>query len=146
MRKIKIWLMILWVCFWAPVLLAQSSELSEKEYLKRVAQSPLTFKISKEKSEEVWAKIQSWLVKYSPTKIRVVSEYTIETDEPVFDWIELDFGYSVSKVPMGEEIEISISCKASKKYKSAKEKAKRNAQILAHYVLTGELIDKFITK
>ena len=113
----------------------------ELAYLERVMACPLTFVIPANETELTWGRIQGFLGKYSSMKIQTVTEYVIETYNPVES--EVDFGYSIVRTPVEEGVEIAIRCVTGNMF--CRREADLNAHILAHYARTGEIIPKFIT-
>jgi hypothetical protein len=79
-----------------------SARLSEEEitYLERAWGTPLVFTAPKEEAEEIWGRIQSFIGRYSSTKIRIVTDYVIETYEPIGFF---DYGYHAVRTPKGDD-------------------------------------------
>jgi len=121
-----------------------------QSYVTRAEQSPLTFKVSKEREEEVWGRIQSFIAKYSSMKIQVATDYVIETYNPskieVRDpkWPGANFGYEAIKTPMGDEVEFEVKCVTGDPSKYYELIAGYNAHYLAHYALTGEIKEEAV--
>lgn len=115
----------------------------EIDYLAKVEAQPLTFRIPAAQSNDAWGRIQSWIGRFSIyMKIKTVSDYVIETERPGF-WT----AYSASRAPMGEQVEFTVRCwQNNHSVFDAQDYAKRNAQILAYYAVTGEVMEKFIKK
>lgn len=120
-------------------------------YVERAMQMPLTFKVSREKEEEVWGRIQSFIAKYSSMKIQIATDYIIETHNPT-KTIELNpkYGYKAIKTVVGNEVEFKVECFAGETdlgkagYKFNQMKADHNAHILACYALTGEIEEEAV--
>lgn len=114
----------------------------EQAYMSAVMATPLTVLVAKDDTEDAWGRAQSWLGKYSSMKIQVVSDYVIETYNPTGS--SVDFGYNVTKTPMGDACEIAVRCGSSNMF--AGEAAETNAHILAYYIKTGICNPKFIVQ
>ena len=121
-----------------------------QSYVMRAKQTPLTFKVPKEKEEEVWGRIQSFIAKYSSMKIQVATDYVVETYNPLKieindpKWPGVNFGYGAVKTPMGDEIEFEVKYSVSDSSGYYKLIAGYNAHFLAHYALTGEIEEETI--
>lgn len=121
-----------------------------QSYVTRAKQTPLTFKVPKEKEEEVWGRIQSFIAKYSSMKIQIATDYVIETYNPskieVGDpkWPGANFGYGAVKTPMGDEVEFEVKCISGEPGGWYKLCADKNAHYLAYYALTGEIEDEVV--
>lgn len=140
MKKTIILLAIVFLavaCFVPPV--ATTPE--EADYLARVNAQPLTFRVPAAQSNDAWGRIQSWIGRFSIyLKIKTVSDYVIETENPSLMGIWT--AYSASRAPMGEQVEFTIRGWTSGL--NSQDDAKQNGHILAYYAATGELIEKFI--
>ncbi len=134
---------ILWSLFLimscAPAIIAPSNT-EERIYLQNVESFPLKFIISKKEAPDAWGRAQSWVAQYSSMKIQVLSDYVIQTYNPE----GLRYGYYVTKTPMGDDVEIKVEGITGNMFN--KDKAERNARILAYYIKTGKLIPKFISQ
>ena len=136
-----IWFLII-VIFTSCTLTPDPTTLEEQAYIDAVMNTPLVFSIPKEREEEVWGRIQSWIGRYSSMKIQSVSDYVIETYNPSSG--EVDFGYSAIKTIVDDNVEFEVICSCGNMF-SGKE-AKINAHILAYFALTGEVDPKFIVR
>ena len=123
-------------------------------YIKKAMQTPLTFKVPREKEEEVWGRIQSFIAKYSSMKIQVATDYVIETYNPT-KTTELNpkYGYKAIKTFIGNEVEFKVECFAGETvlrtnagYKYNQMKADHNAHIFACYALTGEIEEEAVRR
>jgi hypothetical protein len=115
---------------------------AEEEYLSKVMQAPLEFSIPKDKSEEVWGRIQSFIGRYSSMKIQVATDYVLQTYNPQESAV--DFGYYANRTPQGDEVGFEVRCICGNMF-SGKDRD-RNAHILAHYAQTGEIIPRLISQ
>ncbi len=123
-------------------------------YVQRAIKIPLTFKVSREKEEEVWGRIQSFIAKYSSMKIQIATDYVIETYNPTkTDEYDPKFGYKAIKTFIEDKVEFKVECfagesglnsNAGNKYNEFK--ADHNAHILACYALTGKIEEKAVMK
>jgi len=135
----------------------------QQEYAGLVRAFPLSFEVSKQKAEEAWGRAVSWVGENSRMRIRVVSDYVVETASPNSTSGYMDnlpgYGYTVTRSPKGQAHVFNVKCDhgwwnyvgkerwATKNIKRKIENAELNAHILAHYIKSGEmpypeLIDK----
>ena len=121
-----------------------------QKYVARANQTPLTFKVPKEKEEEVWGRIQSFIAKHSSMKIQIATDYVIETYNPLKielsdpEWPGANFGYEAIKTPMGDEVEFEVKCFSGEPGGWYKWCADKNAHYLAYYALTGEVEEEVV--
>ena len=109
--------------------------------LARAMATPLTFTVPKDKSDEAWGRVNSFIVKYSTMKVQTVSDYIIQTYNPIDNFHA--WGYTANRMTQGDAVEISVTCT----YAWGHEKtATRNAHILALYAVTGELDETLISR
>lgn len=119
-------------------------------YVTKAKQTPLTFKVPKEKEEEVWGRIQSFIAKYSSMKIQIATDYIVETYNPLKievgdpKWPGANFGYEAVKTPMGNEVEFEVKCSTGDPSKYYERIANHNAHVLAYYALTGEIEEEAV--
>jgi len=130
---------ILWVYSCVSTMRTPTSN-EERIYLQNVESFPLRFVISKNEAGDAWGRAQSWIGRYSNMKIQVLSDYVIQTYNPREG--SLNYGYYVTKTPVGENVEINVECISGNMFN--KNKALRNARILAYYIKTGKLMTQFI--
>jgi len=116
-------------------------------YIEKAERTPLTFRVPKEKEEEVWGRIQSFIAKYSSMKIQMATDYVIETHNPTKTNASFNpkYGFKAIKTLIGDMVEFKVECVAGETdlekagYKYNQMKADHNAHILAYYALTGEM-------
>jgi len=108
---------------------------AEKVYIEKVKSFPLEFTIPASEAEEAWGRAQSFIGRFSSMKLQIVTDYVIQTYNPPSGTV--DFGYYVTKTPIGDSVKISVQCVTGNMF--AWEDAKLNAHILAYYIATGEL-------
>jgi len=118
----------------------------ESEYLGRVDNMPTEFRLAKVEAEDAWGRALSWIGKYSSMKIQNATDYTIATYNPDGNVFNVQYGYSITKAPMGDSVEISVVCTFDPPALVIKSDAKRNAQILGLYMKSGEVMWKFIKR
>lgn len=113
----------------------------EDQYLNEVKNFPLEFYVSKEEVNNAWGRAQSWIARFSDMKIQTVTECVIQTYNPTGD-IGGQWGYYVTKTPIEDKFQISVRCIGSNPFLVSNQKL--NAHILAYYIKTGILQEKFI--
>jgi hypothetical protein len=111
----------------------------EKVYLERAMAQPLTFTVKTEDSNRLWGMAQAFVGKYASMKTQSVSDYVIETYNPV----ESRFGYRVIRTPKKDGDEFSITCLYTMFLDNSGE---QNAHIFAHYLLTEEIVERLIRR
>lgn len=107
----------------------------QSDYLVKIRQFPLEFEMPKEQVEEAWGRAQSFIGRYSSMKLQIVTDYVIQTYNPV--GIGAEFGYYVTKTPMGVMVQFTVQCNVNNSLLN--DHAMDNAHILASYIKTGEL-------
>lgn len=107
----------------------------EQTYLEKARAFPLEFTILKSEADEAWGRAQSWVGKFSSMKLQIATDFVIQTYNPGFT--DVDFGYYVTKTPMGDNVQITVKCITGNWFCGTD--AKTNAHILAYYIKTGEL-------
>ena len=105
--------------------------------LARAMATPLTFTVPKDKSDEAWGRVNSFIARYSTMKIQTASDYIIQTYNPTDKFNA--YGYTANRMTKGDAVEISVDCVYVESYQK---QAIRNAHLLAHYAATGELVDE----
>lgn len=116
----------------------------ERGYMEEVKLMPTTFIVSKEQADEVWARGQGFIGKYSGMKIQVATDSHIGTYNPTSS--HSYYGYSLNKMLIGDEVEFQVICTQSTNLGTSGQVAMRNAQILAYFMKTGIKYDSFINK
>jgi hypothetical protein len=137
---------------------AEPATQEERDYIAKVMREPTdpggnrfissatTFTVPTSGAPEAWARAQSFVAKYSSMKIQLVNDFLIDTYNPSKVTLAFNYGYNVVKTPMpGDKVEIVVSCTHNQGLLSS-DNAARNAKILAHYMKTGELNPRFITR
>ena len=112
----------------------------EKDYIGRVTAHPLTFTVAKEDSDRLWAMAQAFIGKHSSMKIETISDYILETYNPY----GTRYGYRIVRSPKGDDVEFEVTCLYDNEF--TVKSARQNAHILAHYLTTGEIIPRLITR
>lgn len=113
---------------WSPLL---CQEKINPAYIDKVMTYPLTFSIPKEKSDEVWGRINMFILKYGDAKIQVASEFIIQSQDAR---LISEFGYQAARAPRNDSVEIVVACWAPALAKMAE----INSHTLAYYAVTGE--------
>lgn len=108
----------------------------KQAYLERVKSFPLEFTIAWSEADEAWARAQSFIGKFSPTRLQIVTNFVIQTYEPM--GCSDDYGYSIIKTPMGDKFQIIVECTTGNTL--MRPYADTNAHILAYYIKTGEFL------
>jgi len=111
-----------------------------RAYLARAMQASLTFTVPKERSDEVWSLVNSFIAHYSSMKVQTASDYIISTYNP--DAI-YNYGYSATRAIRADGIEFAVMC-FSGGNPPVQRISNQNAHILALYLQTGELRPEFI--
>jgi len=114
----------------------------EQMYLEKAKAFPLEFTIPKSQADEAWGRAQSFIGRFSSMKLQTVTDFVIQTYNPISP--NVDFGYYVTKTPMGDKVQITVQCNVGNIFSGAD--ANTNAHILAYYIKTGELVPRLIAK
>jgi hypothetical protein len=109
----------------------------EQTYLEKAKAFPLEFTIPKSEADEAWGRAQSFIGRFSSMKLQTVTDFVIQTYNPGSG--DVDFGYYVTKTPMGDKVQITVQCNTGNMFAGAD--ANTNAHILAYYIKTGELVN-----
>lgn len=121
----------------------------QKQYLERVRTFASEFKVPNNSAEEMWGRAQVFVNKYSLMKIRAVSNYIIQTEDPphvetVIGAVagdDLGFGYSFSRSPGKDSTMFTLRCHANNGLASGVEVcADDNEHFASFYMQTGEEI------
>ncbi|MDP8227154.1 MAG: hypothetical protein P9L89_05900 [Candidatus Celaenobacter polaris] len=108
----------------------------DKAFCAKAAACPLELIISKDKAEEAWSRAHTWIAKYSSMKIQTVTDYILQTYNPVDRAFPIIYAYSLTKTLMGSEVQITIECFSNNRF--ATRQTSHNAHLLAYYIKTGE--------
>jgi len=112
----------------------------EQTYLAKAMPFPLEFTIPKGEADEAWGRAQSFIGRYSSMKLQIATDFILQTYNPS----GIDFGYYVTKTPMGDNVQITVRGLTDSWFAVAA--ANKNAHILAYYIKTGELIPRLIAQ
>lgn len=115
----------------------------DREYGNRVMMSPLSFSVANDKVDDLWGKAQVWITQYGSMKIQTVTDYIIQTYTAVGGYVPR-YGYSITKTPMGDNCQISITCQSNNMF--SKKQVFQNAHVLSHYLQTGEFRAHFVSR
>lgn len=132
-------LIFITACSFAP---RQAVTPEEAAYLSRAMATPLIFRLSLDRSDEAWGRIQSFIGRFSSMKLQIATDYVIETYNPAGSSVL--FGYSATRTDLPDECEIEVRCMYSNTFTG--NDAIQNAHILALYALTGELMPRLIRR
>ena len=119
----------------------QSITPQEIKYRNKAFTYPTTFTVPTSNAEESWARAQSFVAQYSTMKIQTVTQYILQTYTPTRT---MEWGYNVTRSPIGDKTQFSVQGFAGNMFDG--KLANRNASILAYYMATGELQERFITR
>jgi len=140
--KVKISAIILSILFLSFCISAPKMTPQEEAYINDVLNTPLTFTVAKDDSEETWGRIQSFVGKYSSMKLQTATDFVLQTYNPTGSVPR--YGYTATKTPMGDEVEFQVDCTYCNMF--TRKEAIQNAHILAYYALTGEVNPRFVHK
>jgi len=104
-----------------------------EEKFKQVQNFPLIFNVPKVEEYDAWGRAQSFVGKYSPMKIQIVSDFIIDTYNPT----EGRRGYNIVKTPVKDSIEFTVEVTLGKF--ADREIAINEAHACAYYIKTGNL-------
>jgi len=111
-----------------------SQEKYDSGFMAKMDKAPLVFSVPNDKSDEVWKRINFFITEFSMIKIKVATEFIIETNNP---GTMGEFAYSASRTTKGDSVEFKVKCIAPA---GSEKLADRNAHVLAYYAATGESI------
>jgi hypothetical protein len=111
-----------------------SQQKDDSGFMSKMDKAPLVFSVPKDKSDEVWKRINFFISEYSMTKIQVATDILVETNIP---GKMSEFGYSASRTAKGDTVEFKVKCSGPA---GSEKLADRNAHVLAYYAATGETI------
>lgn len=118
----------------------------QQAFVYRAMQQPIPVVVAKDKAEEAWGRIQSFIAQYADMKIQIATDYVIETYNPLHH----EFFYKAIKTPKGNTVEFILQCeKASIDMTSidkTKAKCDRNVHLWALYAVTGEILPELVFK
>ena len=102
----------------------------EKAYVSKVSQHSLEFTIPDSQVTNAWGRAQSFIGKYSYSKIKTATDYIIQTEEA---GQSRPFDYNVTKTIQKDSSQITVRCSPETP------DGEMNAHILAYYIEFGEL-------
>jgi hypothetical protein len=109
----------------------KKSDNAMEKYLVEALKCQLEFKLPKSEDYNAWGRAQSYIAKYSPMKIQLVSDFIINTYNPSSN----SFGFNIVKTPIGDSIQFLIECFAGNNVEN--EVAEKNAHLCAYYIKSG---------
>lgn len=111
--------------------------IDEKEWLKETMKEELTFTVSADSIESAWSRGVKFINQYCDTKLQVVSDYHIETYNANKGAFTLQYGYSITRVKLGNSYEVSVSGHSNNDFTEGW--LDENLHIMARYMRTGNL-------
>ena len=111
-----------------------SQQKDDPSFMAKMDKAPLVFSVQKDKSDEVWKRINFFISEYSMIKIQVATDILVETNSPGKMG---EFGYSAIRTTKGDTVEFKVKCLGPA---GSEKLADRNAHVLAYYAATGETI------
>jgi len=111
-------------------------------YDMRVLNQPTMFTIPTEQAEEAWARAQQFIATLSSYRIQTATDYVIQTYMTDSTWPQ--FGYSVTRTISGNGTTFVVKGYCSNRFST--DRSQYNAHALAHYMVTGELIEQRINR
>jgi hypothetical protein len=122
------------------------TELSPDElaYLEKIKATPTDFHIAPEKKEEVWGRGKDFIQKFATVPLKPEISNMLETARA--DSVNGPaVGYRMTKIDQNDSIEVSVNCLNKLfDFKYPDEVCRSNEKIMAHYMLTGEINEKFV--
>jgi hypothetical protein len=115
----------------------------QQAYVVQAMQQPIPISVTKDKSDETWGRILSFISQYASMKIRVATDYIIETFAPIGGPTPF-YAYEAIRAVKGDTVEFNLRCYND--YGAREEECNRNVHLLAHYAVTGELIPNLIIR
>lgn len=125
----------------APALTPQQQAMQAKVY-----NTPLTFDVAKDKSDDFWAKAQVWITNNAPMKMQTVTNNVLQTYTPTdINKLPVDnqYTYTVTREPKGDVDTFTINCVANSWL--WKTDAEHNARVFAYYLFFGEQHGELMT-
>jgi len=102
-------------CAMSPPMTSELNLTPEEEaYLEKAKLFPLEFTMPKSEEDEVWGRAQSFIGRFSSMKLQIVTDFVIQTYNPRDT--DVDFGYYVTKTPMGDKIKINVQCNTGNRF------------------------------
>ena len=111
-------------------------------YDTRVMSQPTSFSLPTENSTEAWSRAHQFVATLSSFRMQTVTDYVIQTYMMESAWPK--YGYSVTRTTSGDRTNFSVQCFCTNRFSG--KNAEYNAHALAHYMVTGEVIDQRINR
>lgn len=116
----------------------------EQAYIAKINSASPTFEMDKAKSEEAWSRGNSFINRFSGMKIQSSNEYHVSTYNPNASDTGTT-GYELMKELNGNKVKFTVRCLTKvMNMKYTEEVCRNNEKLMAHYMMTGELQDKFV--
>lgn len=103
-------------------------------YLAEAMRQPLTFTLPMDQTNAAWARAQTWISQHARPKIKTVTEFVIQTEDPPEMIVE--YGYSVTKQPLDYGATFTVSAKPGNSLRA--KQADQNAHLLAYHMASGK--------
>ena len=118
---------------------AAKLQFAEKICIERAKSFPLEFVIPETDSYEAWGRAHSFVGRFSTMRIAHTDDFIVQTYSPLVHGFDVAYGYTITKTPMGDRVQITVRCATNNRAVFGRRDANLNAHILALYIATGEL-------
>ena len=116
----------------------------ESQYFDTVLSKETSFIIENTKTKEVMSRGYDFLNRFSGMKIQSNSDFHVETYSP-YSTENGTIGYAIRRVLNGDKSKFSVECSnRATNFKYTSSVCRMNEKILVHYMMTGELNEKFV--
>lgn len=116
----------------------------EQDYVAKVNNASPAFEMEKAKSDEAWSRGNSFISRFSGMKVQSSNEYLVSTYDPNASE-NGTIGYTLMKELNGKKVKFTIACQTKAlNFKYTADVCRTNEKLMAHYMATGELQEKFV--
>jgi hypothetical protein len=116
----------------------------EQEYMAKVNATSPSFEMDKAKSEEAWSRGNLFISRFSGMRVQSSNDYVVSTYDPNASETGT-IGYNLTKEVTGNKVRFTVKCLTKfMNMKYTEEVCRNNEKIMAHYMASGELKDKFV--
>jgi hypothetical protein len=116
----------------------------EQGYMTKVNNASPTFEMEKAKSDEAWSRGNSFISRFSGMRVQSSNEYLVSTYDPNAS-DNGTIGYTLMKELNGNKVKFTITCQTKAlNFKFTPDVCRNNEKVMAHYMATGELNEKFV--
>lgn len=117
----------------------------ELAYMDRIGKATPIFTVEKTVADEAWGRGKTFIERFTVMKIKASDNTSIETHNPSEAPDGGTIGYKLNKEMDGDKVKFTIAClRAFMNMKYTEDICKTNEKIMAHYMLSGELNEKFV--